>query len=89
MMQDKYPLKIRGIQGITVQEYYDTRDGPEAYLGVAIPGFPNFYMLAGVSLVVISVLLAMAKYALRSKFDNGTCICYFYRGSSGEPSPPS
>ncbi|KAJ3483526.1 hypothetical protein NLI96_g6248 [Meripilus lineatus] len=45
--QDKFPLKVRGSEGITVQEYYDRKGGPEAYLGVTLPGFPNFFMIAG------------------------------------------
>lgn len=66
-VQDRYPLKVRGIQGITVQEYYDSRDGPEAYLGVAIPGFPNFYMLAGTSsFTITSFLYVVEAYMLFS-----------------------
>ncbi|KAJ3483533.1 hypothetical protein NLI96_g6247 [Meripilus lineatus] len=44
---DRYPLKVRGVEGITVQEFYDRKGGPEAYYGVTVPGFPNFYMLGG------------------------------------------
>ncbi|KAJ3492156.1 hypothetical protein NLI96_g177 [Meripilus lineatus] len=44
---DKYPLNVRGIAGETVQEYYDRKGGPEAYLGVSLPGFPNFFMILG------------------------------------------
>jgi cation diffusion facilitator CzcD-associated flavoprotein CzcO len=45
--QDRYPLTVIGDAGTTVQEYYDSQDGPKAYLGTTVPGFPNFFMLAG------------------------------------------
>ena len=61
------PTESPGNSGITVQEYYDSRDGPEAYLGVAIPGFPNFYMLAGTSsFTITSFLYVVEAYMLFS-----------------------
>ena len=57
-MQDKYPLKVRGAKGITVQEYYDHKGGPEAYLGVTLPGFPNFYMLSGGFILLHSLVFS-------------------------------
>ena len=45
--QDKYPLIVRGAGGQTVQEYHDNQEGPTAYLGTCIPGFPNFFLLSG------------------------------------------
>ncbi|KAI0781984.1 hypothetical protein C8Q75DRAFT_812057 [Abortiporus biennis] len=42
-----YPLEVRGQGGISVQEYYDKKGGPEAYYGTALPNFPNFYTVAG------------------------------------------
>ncbi|OBH19576.1 flavin-containing monooxygenase [Mycolicibacter sinensis] len=46
------------------------RDGPRAYLGMAVPGFPNFFMLYGPntnvgSNSVIFVLEAQARYIVR------------------------
>jgi cation diffusion facilitator CzcD-associated flavoprotein CzcO len=39
------PMSLVGRNGLTVQQLWD--DGPKAYLGVALPGFPNFFMLMG------------------------------------------
>ncbi|KAF7297438.1 hypothetical protein MIND_00977400 [Mycena indigotica] len=44
---DKYPVHVVGDKGISVQEYYNSQGGPKAYCGTAIPGFPNFFLLAG------------------------------------------
>jgi 4-hydroxyacetophenone monooxygenase len=39
-------LEVRGIGGATLREVWDD-DDPRAYLGVSVPGFPNFFMLGG------------------------------------------
>lgn len=39
-------FELRGRDGRSVREEWDAK-GAEAYLGVAAPGFPNFFMLAG------------------------------------------
>ncbi|KAH7885333.1 hypothetical protein F5I97DRAFT_1884570 [Phlebopus sp. FC_14] len=44
---DQYPVHVTGINGTTVQGYYDAHGGPTAYYGTTIPDIPNFYMLAG------------------------------------------
>ncbi|KAF8205375.1 hypothetical protein K438DRAFT_1670245 [Mycena galopus ATCC 62051] len=44
---DEYPVKVVGSAGNTVQEYYNSQNGPKAYLGTTVPGFPNFFMIAG------------------------------------------
>ncbi|KAJ7184662.1 hypothetical protein C8R46DRAFT_464998 [Mycena filopes] len=44
---DRFPLKIVGNAGKTVQEYYDSQGGPKAYLGTTIPSFPNLFLIAG------------------------------------------
>ncbi|KAL4260335.1 FAD-binding Monooxygenase Superfamily protein [Pleurotus pulmonarius] len=44
---DQYAIDIHGVNGQTVQEYYDKHGAPRAYIGTSLPGFPNFYMLAG------------------------------------------
>ncbi|KAG7086270.1 hypothetical protein E1B28_002236 [Marasmius oreades] len=43
---DDYPLRVKGTRE-TVKEYYDRNGGPTAYMGTTLPGFPNFYMIAG------------------------------------------
>lgn len=40
-------MHVRGLNGATIQGYYDAHGGPTAYLGTAVPGIPNFYLLAG------------------------------------------
>ncbi|KAF9018395.1 FAD/NAD(P)-binding domain-containing protein [Hymenopellis radicata] len=40
-------IDVRGPSGRTVKEYYDAQDGPYAYRGVAVPEFPNFFMVSG------------------------------------------
>ena len=39
------PFEVRGRDGVELNEHW--RDGAEAYLGTAIAGFPNFFMLIG------------------------------------------
>ncbi|KAF9004037.1 hypothetical protein BDQ17DRAFT_1355394 [Cyathus striatus] len=43
----KYPIDICGSSGMNVQEYYETRGGPEGYNGALLPGFPNFMFVSG------------------------------------------
>ncbi|KAJ7932822.1 hypothetical protein B0H13DRAFT_2247188 [Mycena leptocephala] len=47
---DRYPLKVVGDTGKTVQEYYDSQGGPKAYLGATVPGFPNLFLVGGPNL---------------------------------------
>ncbi|KAG2153108.1 uncharacterized protein EDB93DRAFT_1249021 [Suillus bovinus] len=44
---ERYPMHVRGLNGVTVQGYYDAHGGPTAYIGTTIPDIPNFYLLAG------------------------------------------
>jgi cation diffusion facilitator CzcD-associated flavoprotein CzcO len=39
------PVELTGPGGITLEEAW--RDGPRAYRTIALPGFPNFFMLMG------------------------------------------
>ncbi len=39
------PMKMTGLNGITLEEVW--KDGPKAYRTVALPGFPNFFMIIG------------------------------------------
>jgi 4-hydroxyacetophenone monooxygenase len=41
-----WPLEIRGRGGKRVEELW-AKDGPRAYLGAMLPGFPNFFMIYG------------------------------------------
>ncbi|KAJ6500897.1 hypothetical protein C8R45DRAFT_1210584 [Mycena sanguinolenta] len=45
-MTDDYPVHVKGIHQ-TVNEYYQARGGPTAYLGTTLPGFPNFFAICG------------------------------------------
>ncbi|KAG1783064.1 hypothetical protein EV702DRAFT_1040837 [Suillus placidus] len=45
--QERYPMHVRGLNGATVQGYYDAHGGPTAYIGTAIPDTPNFYLING------------------------------------------
>lgn len=45
-------MNVRGTTSQSVQEYYESHGGPTAYLGTAIPGFPNLFTLAGIPLYV-------------------------------------
>jgi hypothetical protein len=40
-------VTIRGRNGMTVTEWYATQNGPTAYKGTCIPGYPNFFILLG------------------------------------------
>ncbi|TCD69126.1 hypothetical protein EIP91_008602 [Steccherinum ochraceum] len=44
---DEYPIKVRGVDGSTIQDYFRERGGPTSYRGTAFPNFPNFYTLFG------------------------------------------
>jgi cation diffusion facilitator CzcD-associated flavoprotein CzcO len=39
------PMKLTGRDGLTIEQAW--ADGPRAHLTVAVPGFPNFFMLMG------------------------------------------
>jgi cation diffusion facilitator CzcD-associated flavoprotein CzcO len=62
-------LDVSGEHGITLRQVW--RDGAHAYLGMAVPGFPNFFMLYGPntnvgSNSVIFILEALARYVVRA-----------------------
>lgn len=62
-------LDVSGEQGLTLREVW--QDGAHAYLGMAVPGFPNFFMLYGPntnvgSNSVIFILEAQARYIVRA-----------------------
>ena len=39
------PVNVRGIDGLSLNEVWG--DSPYAYLGITVPGFPNFYCMYG------------------------------------------
>lgn len=40
-------LEVEGRDGQSLAETWNTAGGPEAYLGIAVPRFPNFFLLYG------------------------------------------
>ncbi|KAG1809003.1 hypothetical protein EV424DRAFT_1543235 [Suillus variegatus] len=44
---ESYPMHVQGLNGATVQGYYEAHGGPTAYLGTTIPDSPNFYLIIG------------------------------------------
>ncbi|KAL8739066.1 MAG: hypothetical protein Q9181_000248 [Wetmoreana brouardii] len=42
-----HPLKIRGKGGEYLQDVWEKRGGAQAYLGLAMDGFPNFFIVFG------------------------------------------
>ncbi|MCV7316985.1 NAD(P)/FAD-dependent oxidoreductase [Mycolicibacillus parakoreensis] len=62
-------LDVVGEHGVALHDVW--RDGAHAYLGMAVPGFPNFFMLYGPntnvgSNSVLFVLEAQARYIVRA-----------------------
>ncbi|KAI9685481.1 MAG: hypothetical protein M1820_010788 [Bogoriella megaspora] len=55
-----HPLEVIGRHGSCLQEIWDGRGGPQAYLGTAVDGFPNFFLVSGPNTFVArtSALLA-------------------------------
>jgi 4-hydroxyacetophenone monooxygenase len=41
-----WPMAVRGREGRRVEELW-AKDGPRAYIGAMLPGFPNFFMIYG------------------------------------------
>ncbi|OTA98199.1 hypothetical protein M426DRAFT_28669, partial [Hypoxylon sp. CI-4A] len=41
------PMKVTGIEGKDLRVLWESRGGSEAYMGVSVSGFPNFFMLGG------------------------------------------
>ena len=60
-------LRVVGRRGRTLQEHWAGE--PRAYLGITVPGFPNFFMLYGPGTNggdIVSMLEAQAEYAVRA-----------------------
>ncbi len=80
------PMEIVGENGLSLDEAWE--DGPHAYRSVAVPGFPNMFMLMGPhspignqSLVIIAE--NQADYAMWwiNRIRNGrVVVCFAHRG---------
>jgi cation diffusion facilitator CzcD-associated flavoprotein CzcO len=60
-------LRVVGRDGRTLQEHWAGE--PRAYLGITVPGFPNFYMLYGPGTnggEIVIMLESQAEYAVRA-----------------------
>ena len=44
---DPKSMCIVGKGGKSLVEYFESRGGPEAYLGTTFPGFPNYFSILG------------------------------------------
>lgn len=62
------PLRVVGKGGVTMQEVWDERGGPQAYLGNAMDGFPNFFIIFGPNTATghSSVILASENMVVRT-----------------------
>lgn len=59
------PIKVTGLGGADVNDVW--RDGPAAYLGMNVPGFPNFFLMYGPNTnfgggSIIYILESQARY---------------------------
>lgn len=64
-----HPMKVRGRGGVLMQDVWDERGGAQAYMGAAMDGFPNFFLIFGPNTATghSSVILAsenMVNYSL-------------------------
>jgi cation diffusion facilitator CzcD-associated flavoprotein CzcO len=60
-------MRVVGRDGRTLQEHWNGE--PRAYLGITVPGFPNFFMLYGPGTnggEIVTMLEAQARYAVRA-----------------------
>jgi 4-hydroxyacetophenone monooxygenase len=66
-----WPMEVRGKGGQRIEEVWE-KDGPRAYLGAMVPGFPNLFMCYGPNsnnfggFTVVDLLELTAQFALRS-----------------------
>lgn len=60
-------IEITGAQGVTLSEHWG--DDPSAYLGVMVPGFPNFFIMYGPhtnQTLVVHMLESQARFITRA-----------------------
>jgi hypothetical protein len=73
-------MDLHGPRG-TLKDYNDAHGGPQAYLGTTVPGFPNFFMMQGMSLQRLLVVPFCSKDDTascwnRSEHDHRPHICH-------------
>ena len=65
-----WPMEVRGRGGVRIEEVW-AKDGPRAYLGAMVTGFPNLFMCYGPNsnnfggFTVVDLLELVAQFALR------------------------
>ena len=65
-----WPMEVRGKGGVRIEEVWE-KDGPRAYLGSMVAGFPNLFMCYGPNsnnfggFTVVDLLELVAQFALR------------------------
>ncbi|KAA8620262.1 monooxygenase [Pyrenophora tritici-repentis] len=76
-----HPLSVYGRDGVALQDVWKQRGGPAAYMGMAVDGFPNFFIAVGPntanghhSLILttentVSYILKMIKPIIRGQVD--------------------
>jgi cation diffusion facilitator CzcD-associated flavoprotein CzcO len=57
------PMTVTGLGGRDINQAW--REGAEAYLGIAVPGFPNFFMLYGPNTNAITSIIYMLECQAR------------------------
>jgi 4-hydroxyacetophenone monooxygenase len=65
-----WPMEVLGRGGVRIEDVW-AKDGPRAYLGAMVPGFPNLFMCYGPNsnnfggFTVVDLLELVAQFALR------------------------
>lgn len=65
-----WPMDVRGRGGVRIEDVW-AKDGPRAYLGAMVPGFPNLFMCYGPNsnnfggFTVVDLLELVAQFSLR------------------------
>ena len=65
-----WPMDVRGRGGVRIEDVW-VKDGPRAYLGAMVPGFPNLFMCYGPNsnnfggFTVVDLLELVAQFSLR------------------------
>jgi 4-hydroxyacetophenone monooxygenase len=78
-----WPTRYLGRDGRDLHETWDSRDGPRAYLGMMVPGFPNMFMLHGPNAQPVSGGTAMPSwYAVWSGYAAQTIMKMLQEGKS-------
>ena len=54
MRQEDDGLEVFGVGGLRLADYWESKGAPEAYYGLAVPNFPNYFMFLGTSARAVS-----------------------------------